>query len=78
MDYGRLSCGSGKSNVGVRQMGIGFDFVGAEDVFNSFQITREDTRGEYGEQRFQTLGLYGNVVVVSWPRFWISWRVDQC
>ena len=49
MDYGRLSCGSGKSNVGVRQMGIGFDFVGAEDVFKSFHITREHTRGEYGK-----------------------------
>ena len=27
-------------------------------------MTREDTRENYGEQRFQTLGLYGNVVVV--------------
>lgn len=42
----------------------GFDFIGAEDVFKNFHITREDTRGGYGEQRFQTLGLYGNVVVV--------------
>jgi len=42
----------------------GFDFVGAASVFESFHITREDSRGEYGEQRFQTLGLYGNVVVV--------------
>lgn len=42
----------------------GFDFVGAASFFESFHITREDSRGEYGEQRFQTLGLYGSVVVV--------------
>lgn len=42
----------------------GFDFVGAESVFAGFHITREDTRQQYGEQRFQTLGLYGDVVVV--------------
>lgn len=42
----------------------GFDFVGATSVFENFHITSEDSRGEYGEQRFQTLGLYGNVVVV--------------
>ena len=33
-------------------------------VFEGFHITREDSRGNYGEQRFQTLGLYGNVLVV--------------
>ncbi len=42
----------------------GFDFIGAASVFEKFHITREDTRENYGEQRFQTLGLYGNVVVV--------------
>lgn len=42
----------------------GFDFIGATSVFENFHITREDTRENYGEQRFQTLGLYGNVVVV--------------
>jgi len=42
----------------------GFDFVGAEAIFRHFHITREDTRVQYGEPRFQTLGLYGNVVVV--------------
>ena len=42
----------------------GFDFVGAEHVFAGFHITREDSRNAYGEQRFQTLGLYGGVVVV--------------
>jgi len=42
----------------------GFDFVGAASIFEGFHITREDSRGNYGEQRFQTLGLYGNVLVV--------------
>ena len=42
----------------------GFDFVDAASVFEGFHITREDSRGNYGEQRFQTLGLYGNVLVV--------------
>ncbi len=42
----------------------GFDFIGAASVFENFHITREDARENYGEQRFQTLGLYGNIVVV--------------
>ena len=42
----------------------GFDFVDAASVFEGFHITREDSRGNYGEQRFQTLGLYDNVLVV--------------
>jgi uncharacterized DUF497 family protein len=52
----------------------GFDFIGAASVFEGFHITREDAKEHYGEQRFQTLGLYGNVVVVMMvhtPR-------DQC
>jgi hypothetical protein len=42
----------------------GFDFIGAESIFNSFHITYEDTSTPYGEQHFRTLGLYGDVVVV--------------
>lgn len=42
----------------------GFDFVGAESVFENFHITWEDSREAYGEVRYQTLGLYGNIVVV--------------
>ena len=42
----------------------GFDFIGSESIFNSFHITYEDTSTPYGEQRFRTLGLYGDVVVV--------------
>lgn len=42
----------------------GFDFVGAVALFQGFHITTEDQRCEYGEQRFQTIGLYGGTVVV--------------
>lgn len=42
----------------------GFDFVGAESIFENFHITWEDSREAYGEVRYQTVGLYGNVVVV--------------
>lgn len=40
----------------------GFDFVGCEVVFDGVTITREDSR-EYGETRYQTLGLWNDVVV---------------
>lgn len=48
----------------------GFDFVGAEEVFSGFAITREDRREHYGELRLQTLGLWNGVVVfvVHTPR----------
>ncbi|KHN51360.1 BrnT family toxin [Pectobacterium fontis] len=42
----------------------GIDFNDAPLVFEGFTITREDTRYEYGELRYQTLGLLGDVVVV--------------
>ncbi|KFF70652.1 hypothetical protein IW01_09495 [Pectobacterium brasiliense] len=42
----------------------GIDFKDAPHVFEGFTITREDTRYEYGELRYQTLGLLGGVVVV--------------
>jgi len=41
----------------------GFDFVGAETIFADFTICREDGRDAYGEMRFQSLGLWGDVVV---------------
>ena len=48
----------------------GFDFVGAQAVFDGFTICREDKRGAYGEARLQTLGLWNDVVVfvVHTPR----------
>ncbi|MGC3964045.1 MAG: BrnT family toxin [Rhodocyclaceae bacterium] len=42
----------------------GFDFVGAEVIFEGWTLTREDRRGIYGEQRLQTLGAWHGVVVV--------------
>lgn len=43
----------------------GIDFVGCEAVFESYTLTVEDTRFEYGERRFVTLGLLeGRVVAV--------------
>lgn len=46
------------------------DFVGCEIIFEGETLTREDTRFDYGEVRFQTLGLWNGVVVfvVHTPR----------
>ncbi|MCK2055668.1 MULTISPECIES: BrnT family toxin [unclassified Methylobacterium] len=50
-----------KHLVGFRQ---------AAEVFRGFRLTREDTRGAYGEPRFITLGTYEGTVlcVVHTPR----------
>jgi hypothetical protein len=40
------------------------DFVGAEAVWDSFTVTREDLRQDYGEQRWVTFGLLNGEVVV--------------
>lgn len=43
----------------------GIDFVGVEEVFEGLTVTVEDTRMDYGEQRFVTMGLLrGRAVVV--------------
>jgi uncharacterized DUF497 family protein len=46
------------------------DFVGCEVIFESATIIREDTRFDYGEIRFQTIGLWNGIVVfvVHTPR----------
>jgi uncharacterized DUF497 family protein len=41
----------------------GFDFVGAEAIFEGFTVCREDGRDVYGEMRFQSIGLWNGVVV---------------
>ncbi|MGU3464043.1 BrnT family toxin [Methylobacterium sp. C33D] len=43
-----------KHLVGFRQ---------AAEIFRGFRLTREDTRREYGEHRFISLGLYDGVVL---------------
>lgn len=52
-----------KRKTNLRTHGI--DFKGIDSVFNGYTLTIEDTRFEYGEQRFLTLGvLNGRVVVI--------------
>jgi uncharacterized protein len=48
----------------------GLDFTDASIVFAGPTITVEDTRRDYGETRFQTVGfLVGRMVMVVWtPR----------
>jgi len=40
------------------------DLAIAHEVLAGFTITQEDTRGDYGETRLKTLGLYQGMVVV--------------
>ncbi|WP_020587030.1 BrnT family toxin [Desulfobacter curvatus] len=42
----------------------GLDFVQAHMVFAGATFTFEDTRMDYGEQRFVTIGLLDGVVVI--------------
>ncbi|MGH8190748.1 MAG: BrnT family toxin [Rhodanobacteraceae bacterium] len=48
----------------------GLDFADAGELFDGPIATRPDTRRDYGEPRFQTLGLLdGHAVMVVWtPR----------
>jgi uncharacterized DUF497 family protein len=41
----------------------GLDFIDAPRVFESMTYTFEDDRFDYGEQRFETLGLLAGVSV---------------
>lgn len=51
-----------KRRTNLRKHGL--DFVDAEDVFAGITYTIADRRFEYGEQRFITLGLLRDTVVV--------------
>ncbi len=42
----------------------GLDFVGAEEVWDNFTVTREDLRQDYGEQRWVSFGLLNGELVV--------------
>lgn len=48
----------------------GLDFADAAIVFDGPTATVEDTRSDYGEPRYQTMGLlHGRAVMVVWtPR----------
>jgi uncharacterized DUF497 family protein len=53
----------GKCRANIQKHAI--DFVDVPGVFDGLTLTIEDTRLEYGERRFVTLGmLKGRVVVV--------------
>ena len=43
----------------------GIDFINAPKIFDSYTLTIEDDRSDYGEKRFITFGiLEGRIVVV--------------
>ena len=42
----------------------GLDFRDAEKVFQGITLTAEDTRQDYGEKRFISLGLLEDMIVV--------------
>jgi len=50
-----------KRRLNLRKHGI--DFADAEKIFRGMTFTAEDTREDYGEQRFLTLGLLEDQVV---------------
>jgi len=50
-----------KRRLNLRKHGI--DFADAERIFRGATFTAEDTRENYGEQRFLTLGLLEDQVV---------------
>jgi uncharacterized protein len=49
-----------KRNIKIHDM----DFKGAEDIWDSFTVTREDIREDYGEKRMVTFGILNGEVVV--------------
>jgi uncharacterized protein len=50
-----------KRSANIRKHGI--DFVDCVKMFDGYTVTVEDTREDYGEQRFVTLGLAKDRVV---------------
>ncbi len=50
-----------KRRLNLRKHGI--DFADADRIFRGVTFTAEDTREDYGEQRFLTLGLLEDQVV---------------
>ncbi len=42
----------------------GIDFIDAYRIFEGITLTMQDDRFDYGEQRYITLGLLGEIVVV--------------
>jgi uncharacterized protein len=54
-------------NESKRQRNIklhGMDFVGVDAIWDSFTVTREDIRENYGEKRMVTFGILNGITVV--------------
>lgn len=64
----KITCDPAKRAETKKERGL--DFLDAAEVFAGRELTVEDTRHDYGEQRFQTVGhLAGRMVMVVWtPR----------
>jgi len=59
---GYVSLSEAKRHANLRKHGL--DFADAEEVFAGITCTIEDGRFDYGEQRFVTLGMLRDTVVV--------------
>ena len=47
----------------------GLDFAKAGEIFDTYALTQEDLREDYGEDRYLTLGvLDGQVVICVWTQ----------
>lgn len=57
-----------KRSLALKERGL--DFADAGELFQGPTATRQDTRKDYGEPRYQTMGLlHGCAVMVVWtPR----------
>ena len=63
-----ITCDPAKRAATLKERGL--DFMDAEIVFAGLTHTFQDTRTDYGEDRFITVGLLaGRMVIVGWtPR----------
>jgi uncharacterized protein (DUF4415 family) len=61
----RFGWDEAKRKANIRKHG--FDFVGAERVFDGYTVTVEDTRFQYDEQRFITFGILEKGESSPWP-----------
>jgi uncharacterized DUF497 family protein len=66
--YSMITWDEPKRRRNLRDHGI--DFVDLEGFFDGDLLTREDNREAYGEQRYQSIGVFNGVALfVAWtPR----------
>ena len=66
-----------KRRSNLRKHGV--DLTECYAVFDGPMLTREDTREDYGEQRFISLGVaHGRIVVVVWTDRDAGPRIISC